>query len=61
MEISPALASEQADVALQVLILKKALKVDETQQLALIESAKLTGPSQPLDSRLVGRLMNEKA
>jgi len=61
MEISPALASAQADEAIQVLMLKKSLKIDEAQQLALIESAKITGPSQPLDTRLVGRLFDEKA
>lgn len=61
MEISAALAPLQVQEESQALLLKKALKMDETQQLALIESAKLTGPSQPLDTRLIGRLMNEKA
>ena len=61
MQISPALAPLQADEDIQTLVLKKALKVDETEQMALLESAKLTGPSQPLDTRLVGRLLNEKA
>jgi hypothetical protein len=61
MEISPAIASEQASEAIQVLMLKKAIKADEGQQLALIESAKISGPGQPFDTRLVGRLFNEKA
>lgn len=63
MQISapPVTAQEQSDVLRQVLVLKKALKADETQQLALVESAKITSPSQPLDTRLVGRLLNEKA
>lgn len=54
-------AQEQSDVLRQELILKKALKIEETQQLALVESARVTSPSQPLDTRLVGRLLNEKA
>jgi hypothetical protein len=43
------------------LLVKKQIKEEQMQQLALIESARATGPNQPLDTRLVGRLLNEKA
>lgn len=62
MEISPsAAAADQADEVRQALLLKKANKTQEVEQLALIESARQTGPAQPLDGRLVGRLLDEKA
>lgn len=63
MQISSAPAVDQGQEAevVQAMLLKKSIKMQEMQQLALIESARQTGPSQPLDSRLVGRLLNEKA
>lgn len=62
MEISAAAASsDQADDIQQALILKKAIKSQEVEQLALLESARQSGPGQSLDTRLMGRLLNEKA
>jgi hypothetical protein len=61
MQIPPSENSDQGAEVRQALLLKRAQKNEQAQQLALIESARSTGPSQPLDERLVGRLLNEKA
>ena len=62
MEVSnAAIANQQADEIIQAMMLKKSIKAEQAQQLALIESARSSTTSQPLDGRLVGRLLNEKA
>lgn len=62
MEVSTSSSgSDQADEIRQALLLKRAIKVQENEQLALIEAVKVSGPSNPLDTGLVGRLLNEKA
>ncbi len=61
MEISPALAQEQGDEIRQALLLKRAIKTEQATQLALIESVQISGPNQPAESGMVGRLLNEKA
>ena len=60
MEISASHTADQALEVQQALLLKKAIKAEQAQQLALIESARSTSPQQPLDNRLIGRLLNEK-
>ncbi len=62
MEISAsAIGVDQTDEIRQALLLKRAIKAEQAQQLALLESASLTAPGQTPDTRLVGRLLNEKA
>lgn len=61
MDISSSTTANQGDQVLQAVLLRRAIKLDEVQQLTLIESANLTGPTQPADSGLVGRVLNEKA
>ena len=62
MEVSnAAIANQQADEIIQAMMLKKSIKAEQAQQLALIESARSSTTSQPLDGRLIGRLLNEKA
>ena len=61
MEIAPALAQEQGDEVRQALLLKRAIKMEQATQLALIESVQISGTNQPAESGLVGRLLNEQA
>ncbi len=63
MELSPAYTEtpDPSNGLVQALLVKRAVRLNENEQLALIESARLTGPAQPLDSSLVGQLLNEKA
>ena len=61
MDISPSSSGSQADEVRQATLLKKAIKAEQAQTLALVESANPKTPGQPLDTRSVGRLLNEKA
>ncbi len=61
MNISSALPPAQVQEMAQVLLLKKALKIEATQNQALIESTRLTAPSESLDTGPVGRVIDEKA
>lgn len=61
MEISTATAASQAEEVREAMLLKKAIKAEQAQTLALLESANPKTPGVPLDTRSVGRLLNEKA
>jgi hypothetical protein len=61
MEVTSKPAQQDSAEVRAALLLKRAIKTEQTQQLALIESARTPNQSLPLDSRLVGRNLNEKA
>jgi hypothetical protein len=58
---SASATSDQSNEIMQALLLKKSLRLTEDQQLALIQSARATSPSQPLDGSLVGGMLNTQA